>query len=93
MPNTNVTTIEYRGHRIQVSHVGKGWRASIFSPGSIRALADSPSNLEKSRKEEIFSEAKRIVICGSADFGALRRSDAGYEQQSCKRPGEPDEYQ
>jgi hypothetical protein len=61
MPNTNVTGIEYRGYRIQVSHVGKGWRASIFSPGSIRALADSPSNLEESRKEEIFAEAKRIV--------------------------------
>jgi hypothetical protein len=61
MPNINVTAIEYGGHRIQVSHVGKGWRASIFSPGSTRALADSPSNLEKSRKEEIFAEAKGIV--------------------------------
>ena len=61
MPNANMTAIEYRGYRIQVSHVGKGWRASIFSPGSTRALADSPSNLEKSRKEEIFAEAKRIV--------------------------------
>ncbi len=61
MTNANTTAIEYRGYRIEVSHVGKGWRASVFSPGSIRALADSPSNLEKSSKEEIFAEAKRIV--------------------------------
>ena len=26
-----MTVIEYKGHRIEVSSVGKGWRASIFS--------------------------------------------------------------
>jgi len=41
--------------------VGKGWRASIFPPGSNRALADSPSNLEKSRNEDILAEAKRLI--------------------------------
>ena len=37
-----MTTIEYKGYRIEVSSVGKGWRASIFSSGSPRALAESP---------------------------------------------------
>jgi hypothetical protein len=46
---------------MEVSPVGKGWRAAIFAPGSTRALADSPSNLEKSRAEEIVAEAKRII--------------------------------
>jgi hypothetical protein len=53
--------MNYKGYRIEVSPVGKGWRASIFSPGSTRALADSPTNLEKSRSEEIVKEAKRII--------------------------------
>jgi hypothetical protein len=55
------TAIDYKGYRIEVSSVGKGWRASIFSRGSTRALSDSPSNLEKSRTEEIVAEAKRII--------------------------------
>jgi hypothetical protein len=53
--------IEYRGFRLQIGPVGKGWRASIFSPGSTSALPDSPTNLEQSRKDEIVAEAKRIV--------------------------------
>jgi hypothetical protein len=56
-----MTVIEYRGHRIEVTPLGKGWRAVIFAPGSTRALTDSPSNLEKSRNEEIVAEAKRII--------------------------------
>jgi hypothetical protein len=56
-----VTVVEYKGYRIEVSPVGKGWRAVIFAPGSTRALADSPSNLEKSPTEEIIAEAKRII--------------------------------
>jgi hypothetical protein len=56
-----MTVVEYKGHRIDVSPVGKGWRATIFAPGSTRAFADSPSNLEKSRSEEIVAEAKRII--------------------------------
>jgi hypothetical protein len=56
-----MTVIEYKGYRIEVSSVGKGWRASIFAPGSTRPLADSPSNLERSRTEEIVAEAKRII--------------------------------
>jgi hypothetical protein len=60
-PGGAMTAIEYKGHRIEVSPVGKGWRAAIFAPGSTRAIADSPSNLEKSRSEEIVAEAKRII--------------------------------
>ena len=60
-PRCTMAAIEYKGHRIEVSPVGKGWRAAIFAPGSTRAMADSPSNLEKSRSEEIVAEAKRII--------------------------------
>jgi hypothetical protein len=56
-----MTVIEYKGYRIEVSPVGRGWRAAIFAPGSTRALADSPSNLEKSSTEEIVAEGKRII--------------------------------
>jgi hypothetical protein len=62
----SMTVIEYKGYRIEVSHVGRGWRAAIFAPGSTRALADSHSNLEKSSTEEIVAEAKRII---DARFG------------------------
>ena len=40
-----MTVVEYKGYRIEVSSVGRGWRAAILAPGSTRALADSPSNL------------------------------------------------
>ena len=53
--------IEYRGFRLQVGPVGKGWRASIYSPDSTFALPDSPTNLEQSRKDEIVAEAKKII--------------------------------
>jgi hypothetical protein len=56
-----MTIVEYKGFRIEVSPLGRGWRAVIFAPGSTRALADSPSNLEKSRTEEIVAEEKRII--------------------------------
>jgi hypothetical protein len=56
-----IEIIEYRGYRLQIGPVGKGWRASIYSPDSISALPDSPTNLEKSRKDEIVAEAKRII--------------------------------
>jgi hypothetical protein len=53
--------IDYRGYRFLVSPVGKGWRAMIFAPGSPSALPESPATLEKSLKEAIIVEAKRIV--------------------------------
>ena len=63
MPKDNQPdpTVWYKGYRIEVGQVGKGWRASIFSPGATRPLANSPTNLEKSGQQEIVAEAKRIV--------------------------------
>jgi len=56
-----MTVIDYKGFRIEVTPVGKGWRASIFSPGSISPWPNSPVNLEKSSSEAIVAEAKRII--------------------------------
>jgi hypothetical protein len=56
-----MTIIDYKGYRIEVCSVGKGWRASIFSPGSNTPWLNSPVNLEKSSTEEIVAEAKRII--------------------------------
>jgi hypothetical protein len=56
-----MTVIDYKGYRIEVSAVGKGWRASIFSPDSTAPWPNSPVNLEKSSTEEIVAEAKRII--------------------------------
>jgi len=55
------TVTDYKGYRIEVCPVGKGWRASIFSPGSIRPWPNSPANLEKSSAEELVAEAKRLI--------------------------------
>jgi hypothetical protein len=57
----NEPTIRYKGYRIELSRVGKGWRASIFVQNAARPLADSPFNLEKSDKKEIVVEAKRVI--------------------------------
>jgi hypothetical protein len=53
--------IEYKSYRIEVCRVGKGWRASIYSPGSTSPLPNSPANLEKSEAEEIVAEAERVI--------------------------------
>ena len=53
--------LNYRGYRLLVSPVGKGWRAMIYAPGSLSALPESPATLEKSLKEAIILEAKKIV--------------------------------
>jgi hypothetical protein len=53
--------IEYKQYRIEVCRVGKGWRASVYSPGSTNPLPNSPTNLEKSSAEDIVAEAKRII--------------------------------
>ena len=55
------TAIEYKGHRIEVSPVGKGWRAAILRQARPVQWLIGPSNLEKSRSEEIVAEAKRII--------------------------------
>jgi hypothetical protein len=51
----------YKGHRIAVSRVGRGWRAMIYAPGSSTALRESPASLEECREEAIMAEAKWIV--------------------------------
>jgi len=56
-----ITVIDYKEYRIEVTPVGMGWRASIFSPGSTSPWPNSPLNLEKSSTEEIVAEAKRII--------------------------------
>ena len=33
-----MTTLEYKGFRIEATSVGKGWRGAIFEPGSTRAF-------------------------------------------------------
>jgi hypothetical protein len=53
--------LDYQGYRLLISPVGKGWRAMIYAPGSSSALPESPATLEKSSKEAIVAEAKRIV--------------------------------
>jgi hypothetical protein len=53
--------LNYKGYRLLVSPVGKGWRAMIYAPGSPTALPESPATLEKSSKEAIVAEARRIV--------------------------------
>jgi hypothetical protein len=64
VPNTQtptMTVVDYKGYKIEVTPVGKGWRASIFSPGSTAPWPNSPVNLEKSSTERIIVEAKRII--------------------------------
>jgi hypothetical protein len=55
------SVIEYKGIRVEVCRVGRGWRASIYSSGSITPLPNSPTNLGKSNMDEIVAEAKRII--------------------------------
>ncbi len=54
-------TLEYKGYRLEVGPVCKGWRAAIYSRGSASPLLDSPTNLEKSREEDIIVRAKQII--------------------------------
>jgi hypothetical protein len=54
-------SIGYKGYRVEVCAILKGWRTSIYPPGSETALPESPSTLESSSKEAIVAEAKRII--------------------------------
>ena len=53
--------VEYKGYRLEIDPVCKGWRASIYSRGATSPLLDSPANLEKSPKEDIIAVAKQII--------------------------------
>jgi hypothetical protein len=59
--------LNYKGYRLLISPVGKGWRAMIYAPHSQSALAESPATLEKSSKQEIVAQARKIV---DAQLGA-----------------------
>ena len=56
-----MTDIEYKGFRIVVSPLGRGFRANIFAPGKNYPLAASPANMEKSPREETVTAAKRVI--------------------------------
>jgi hypothetical protein len=56
-----VEIVNHNGHRLEVVHVGKGWRVTIYPPDSGAALRESPSTLENVPKETVIAEAKRIV--------------------------------
>ena len=73
-----MATIKYKGYRIEVGPVGRGWRAVIFAPESARALPDSPSNLERSSEKEIIAEAKRII-----DALPPRRKNGTHRTPNC----------
>jgi hypothetical protein len=53
--------IDYRGYRLEVGPVGKGWRVAIYPQGSASPLPESPTALEKISKEEMITEAKEII--------------------------------
>jgi hypothetical protein len=53
--------IDYRGYRLEVGPVGKGWMAAIYPPGSASPLPESPAVLEKITKGEIVAQAKEII--------------------------------
>jgi hypothetical protein len=53
--------IDYRGYRLEIGPVGKGWRVAIYAPGSASPLPESPAVLEKITKEEIVTLAKEII--------------------------------
>ena len=50
----DVTPMEYKGYQIEVSRLGKGWRASIFSPNSKRPLPDSPPIWRKVKQRKLL---------------------------------------
>ena len=49
----NEPLIQYKHYRIDVSRVGKGWRASIYASNATHPLADSPVSLEKVKKQNL----------------------------------------
>ena len=54
-------SLDYKGYRLEVSPVGKGWRVAIYAPGSASPLPESPAVLERITKEEIVVQAKEII--------------------------------
>src|SRR5262249_58359241 len=56
-----MTIIDYKGFRIEVCAVGKGWRASIFSPGSTSQCPNSLAIFEKMATKKFLAKPKGIT--------------------------------
>jgi hypothetical protein len=67
-----VEIIEYRGYRLQVGPVGKGWRASIYSPGPLLHYRTAPPTLKKVAKTKSLRRQKGLSTAalshGHSDF-------------------------
>jgi hypothetical protein len=61
---------EYRGHKLQLSPSGQGWKVFIYEPGATVHLPEVPATSEMFGVAEILAEAKRIV-----DKRLLSKSD------------------
>src|SRR6516225_6383782 len=60
-----MTVIDYKGYKIEVCPVGKGGRASIFSPGSTTPWPNSPFNLEKVARRRLLPKPSALSRCAS----------------------------
>jgi hypothetical protein len=51
----------HHGYGLQLEPCGPGYWISIFPPGEIWCMAQSPSNRDPARREELIAEAKAII--------------------------------
>ena len=78
-----MTVIDYKGYRIEVCRIGKGWRASIFSPGSARNPIKGETihdNAERSKPSpRIFGKRQRTSDdCGDNRGGVCLDGDTPF---------------
>lgn len=57
----SVELIEYRGHRLEVSNFGPGWRVFIYAPGSRLTEPRIPHTSDSNGRSAVIAEAKSIV--------------------------------
>jgi integrase len=57
-----VETIDYKGYRLEVVPVGKGWRVSIYPPDSTLALRESRPSLRKCPKKQSLPRRRRLSM-------------------------------
>ena len=53
--------IAYRSWRIDLMHHGSGWKAFIYSPGSILAEPAIPNDQDPGSRIRVIDEAKRYI--------------------------------
>jgi hypothetical protein len=53
--------IEHRGYRLSVQPHGSGYKILIYAPGSTVALPTIPFDRNKSKREDLIEEAKRMA--------------------------------